>query len=29
MSNEGEQNMKKRKQLWIVLGVVIVLVTGA
>jgi protease-4 len=29
MSNEGEQKMKKRKQLWIVLGVVIVLVVGA
>jgi protease-4 len=29
MSDEGEQNMKKRKQLWIVLGVVIVLVIGA
>jgi protease-4 len=29
MSNEGEQKMKKRKQLWIVLGVVIVLVIGA
>jgi protease-4 len=29
MSNEGEQKMKKRKQLWIVLGVVIFLVVGA
>jgi len=28
MSNEGEQKMKKRKQLWIVLGVVIFLVVG-
>jgi protease-4 len=29
MSSEGEQKMKKRKQLWIVLGVVIFLVVGA